>query len=106
MVRCGLVESITGDRAVAMAFFFDHAVDEAGLTAGLALALDHVPLYAGRFRKRGKALDIVCSDDGASMSFRDSDMTLDQAMRTAARLDSGLIDHIDTDATRQGTVRC
>ncbi|MEU9013898.1 acyltransferase [Streptomyces sp. NPDC048479] len=83
------------ERYVAVAFFFERAVNEERLADGLRRALDLVPVFGGRLRAGGDALEIVCSDAGVPMTVLDVDASLSDAIREATHPDWGLIDRVD-----------
>lgn len=103
VVRCGLAESIGGNVGGATMFAFDQAVDEDRLADGLARALDHLPIFAGRLRRREEALEIVCVDAGVPITTFDVDMTLEQVIETALLSGPDLVDPIDVESALSGS---
>ena len=84
--------------------FFADSLDEDRLARGLAFALGRVPVFAGRLRQRGAELDIVCNDAGVPMTVVGLGYTLAEAIARMTLPGSGLVEHVDALATRQGTV--
>jgi hypothetical protein len=91
------------DVAVSVVFFYEHALDEDRLAKGLAAALGHVPVFGGRLRAHDADLEIVCGDEGVPMTVVEADETLPEAIARATLPHSGLVDHLDAAAARQGT---
>jgi hypothetical protein len=102
VVRCALTDPIAADSAVSAVFFFDQALDPSRLADGLARALDRLPVFAGRLRDTSGAPDIVCADQGVPMTVADVDHPLHDMIGAATRVESGLVDDVDTDAARAG----
>jgi hypothetical protein len=101
-VRCGVTEQVTSNVAVSITFVFSDSVDEDRLAQGLARALEHVPIFAGRLRPAGDSLEIVCQDSDVPMTTAEADMTVEQAVAVAGLADSGLVDDIDVQSAPQG----
>jgi hypothetical protein len=102
VVRCAVTDTVSGG-VPAFGFFFAASLDEDRLAQGLAFALGRVPVFAGRLRQRGPGLDIVCNDAGVPMTVAGVGYTLAEAITRMTLPGSGLIEHVDPVATRQGT---
>jgi hypothetical protein len=102
VVRCGLMDTVLADLPVSVVFFFAHTLDESRLADGLARALAHVPVFAGRLRARDEALEIVCDDAGVPMTFADVDEPLSGVVGRVTLPASGLVTHVDAPAARRG----
>jgi transferase family protein len=101
-VRCNVPDTMMAGLAEAQVFFFERALDEARLAAGLARALEHLPVFAGQIREAGGVLEIVCDDTGAPMTTIDAGENLAEAIGRVTLPGSGLIDHIDARLARSG----
>jgi hypothetical protein len=102
IVRCGLMDTTLADLPVSVVFLFAHALDEARLAGGLARALAHLPVFAGRLRTRAGRLEIVCDDAGVPMTFVDLDEPLAGAVGRVTLPASGLVTHVDAAGARHG----
>jgi hypothetical protein len=102
VIRCGLMDTMLADLPVSVVFFFARALDETRLADGLAQALAHVPVFAGRLRTRGESLEIVCDDAGVPMAFVDIDEPLSGAIGRVTLPASGLVSHVDAVGARHG----
>ncbi|MFI6846450.1 acyltransferase [Kitasatospora sp. NPDC050467] len=92
------------DLSVSVVLFFEQALDEDRLAAGLARALERVPVFAGRLRTVGGALEAVCDDFGVPMDSYDVDGTLAEAMGRVTSAGGQLVDPVDAPAARAGGV--
>jgi Transferase family len=91
------------DIPVSVVYFFPQPLDEDRLAAGLAVALNHLPVFGGRLRTRADdTLEIVCGNTGVPMTTYDVDETLAEAIGHVALAASGYVDHIDASAARTG----
>ncbi|MFF1920187.1 acyltransferase [Streptomyces sp. NPDC058221] len=95
VVQCGSTDATYVERYVAVAFFFERAVNGEDLADGLRRALGLVPVFGGRLRAGGDALEIVCSDAGVPMTVLDVDASLSDAVREATHPDWGLTERVD-----------
>ncbi|MFC4034495.1 acyltransferase [Streptomyces polygonati] len=102
VVRCGLTDSLLGGLTVSVGHFFARAPDEERLAAGLAVALDRVPVFAGRLRVAGGGLEIVCDGTGVPVDSHDVDATLGELMSRVTLPTAGLVDHVDAAKARAG----
>ncbi|WP_035793630.1 acyltransferase [Kitasatospora mediocidica] len=102
VVRCGLMDTMLADLPVSVVFFFPQALDEERLALGLARALEHLPVFAGRLRTAGRGLEIVCDDAGVPLTCGDVDETAVEAMGRVTLPASGLVDHVDATGARAG----
>jgi hypothetical protein len=102
VVRCGLVDTMLADLPVSVVFFFARALDETRLAEGLARALAHLPVFAGRLRTRAETLEIVCDDAGVPMTLVDVDEPLSGAIGRVTLPSSGFVTHVDAAAARLG----
>jgi hypothetical protein len=103
VVRCGLTDTILADLPVSVVFFFPRPLDEERLAAGLATALDRLPVFGGRLRTcADDTLEIVCDDAGVPMATYDVDETLGEAIGHVVLAASGYVDHVDAVPARTG----
>ncbi|HEX4701376.1 MAG TPA: acyltransferase [Pseudonocardiaceae bacterium] len=102
VIRCGLMDTMLADIPVSVVFFYQRAPDIAHLADGLAMALDLVPVFAGRLREGGERLEIVCEDAGVPMNVYDVDETLGEAISRVVLPGAGFVDHIEAPAARAG----
>ncbi|MFD8088141.1 acyltransferase [Kitasatospora sp. NPDC059722] len=103
VLRCGLMDTMLADLAVSVVLFFDRPLDDERLAAGLARALDRVPVFAGRLRTTaGGALEAVCDDAGVPFDVHAVDGTLAGAMGRVAAAGAELVDPVDAPAARTG----
>jgi hypothetical protein len=102
VVRCGLMDMMLADLPVSVVFFFARALDETRLAGGLARALAHLPVFAGRLRTRDETLEIVCDDAGVPMTFVDVDEPLSGAIGRVTLPTSGFVTHVDAAGARLG----
>lgn len=102
VVRCSLTDVMLADLPVSVVFFYKEALDETRLAEGLSRALAHVPVFAGRLRPVGDALEIVCDDSGVPMTTYDVDETLGEAMGRVTLAGSGYAEHVVAPRAREG----
>jgi transferase family protein len=102
VVRCGLTDTLLAGLAVSVVHFFEEALDEECLAAGLAVALERVPAFGGRLRTAGGVLEIVCDGSGVPMNSYDVDETLPEAMGRVTLAGSRLVDHVEAAKARDG----
>lgn len=103
VLRCGLMDSLLGDLSVSVVHFFEDALDEERLAAGLAVALERVPVFAGRLRTTDDVLEIVCDGSGVPMDSYDVAETLREAMGRVTLPGAQLVDHVEATKARGGT---
>jgi len=107
VVRCGLTDTVLADIPVSVVFFFPQPLDGDRLAAGLATALDHLPVFGGRLRTSADdSLEIVCDNAGVPMTTYDVDETLGDAIGHVALAASGYVDHVDAVPARTGGHPC
>jgi hypothetical protein len=104
VVRCNLDDAMLGVMPVNVVFFFATAVDPDRLVAGLAQALERVPVYGGTLRDRDGELEIVCDDFGVPVRIVDLDETLAEVVGRASLAGSGLVDQVDVWSPRDGGI--
>ncbi|MDX6356931.1 MAG: hypothetical protein QOF98_3834, partial [Streptomyces sp.] len=102
VLRCGLLDTLLADLSVSVVHFFEDALDEERLAAGLAVALAHVPVFAGRLRTAGDALEIVCDGSGVPMDSYDVAETLRDLMGRVTTPGAPLVDHVEATKARSG----
>ncbi|MFJ7244844.1 acyltransferase [Kitasatospora sp. NPDC098652] len=102
VLSLGLMDTMLADLAVSVVLCFDRPLDEDRLAAGLALALERVPVFAGRLRTEDGALRAVCDDSGVPLAVCTVDGTLAEAMGRVVAAGSGLVDPVDAVAARTG----
>ncbi|MBO1415821.1 acyltransferase [Streptomyces sp. FH025] len=102
VLRLGLMDTMLADLAVSVVLCFERPLDDGRLAAGLALALDRVPVFAGRLRTDGGVLQAVCDDSGVPLEVYTVDGTLAEAMGRVAGPGSDLVAPVDAPAARTG----
>ncbi|HEY3481871.1 MAG TPA: acyltransferase [Streptomyces sp.] len=102
VVRCGLADTLLADLAVSVVHFFDEALDEERLAAGLASALERVPVFAGRMRTVDGVPEIVCDGSGVPMDSYDLHETLREAMGRVTTPGEGLVGPVEAAKARGG----
>ncbi|MFC1432431.1 acyltransferase [Streptacidiphilus sp. N1-3] len=102
VVRCGLMDTMLADLAVSVVYFFAETLDEERLAAGLALALERLPVFGGRLRTVDGVLEIVCDGAGVPMDSYDVDETLAEAMGRVTLPRAELVDHVAAAQARTG----
>jgi hypothetical protein len=96
VINCTIADRILRGLAVAVAFYYPHALDEDALIEGLAAALERVPAFAGRIRANGEAFQILCDNSGVAWSRATSGHTVEEAIAASSRGEAaGLVDFID-----------
>ncbi|MBD0669782.1 acyltransferase [Streptomyces sp. CBMA156] len=104
VLRCGLMDTMLADLAVSVVLCFDRPLDEDRLAAGLARALERVPVFAGRLRTVEGVLEAVCDDAGVPFESYTVEGTLAEAMGRATAAGSELVAPLDAPAARAGGV--
>ncbi|MFJ8042573.1 acyltransferase [Kitasatospora sp. NPDC096147] len=102
VIRCGVSDAMLAELAVSVVFFYDHPLDEERLAAGLAVALDRIPMFGGRLRGGADGLEIVCSDAGVPLVSADAPETLGEALGRMTLAASGYVDHVAAQAVHEG----
>lgn len=103
VLRCGLMDTMLADLSVSVVLFFERPLDDERLAAGLARALDRVPVFAGRLRTAADGvLEAVCDDSGVPFDVHTVDGTLAEAMGRVAAAGTQLVDPVDAPAARTG----
>lgn len=102
VLRCGLVDTMLADLSVSVVLFFDRALDEERLAAGLARALERVPVFAGRLRTVDGVLEAVCDDSGVPMVSYSVDGTLAESMGRVTAPGAQHVDPLDARSARTG----
>lgn len=104
VLRCGLMDTMLADLAVSVVLCFEHPLDDERLAAGLARALERVPVFAGRLRTVEGVLEAVCDDTGVPFEVYTVEGTLAEAMGRVTAPGSGLVAPLDAPAARHGGV--
>ncbi|MET8542319.1 acyltransferase [Kitasatospora sp. NPDC004799] len=104
VLRCGLMDTMLADLAVSVVLCFEHPLDEERLAAGLARALERVPVFAGRLRTVEGVLEAVCGDTGVPFEVYTVEGTLAEAMGRVTAPGSDLVAPLDAPAARDGGV--
>ncbi|MEU3561925.1 acyltransferase [Kitasatospora sp. NPDC006786] len=104
VLRCGLMDTMLADLAVSVALCFEHPLDDDRLAAGLARALERVPVFAGRLRTVEGVLEAVCDDTGVPFEVYAVEGTLAEAMGRVTAPGSELVAPLDARAARDGGV--
>lgn len=95
LVRCGITDTMLAGVPVGLAMFFRGTLDTGRLADGLAEALTHVPVFAGRMRHGDNGLlEIECGAGGVPVSVCDVDEPLGDAIGRVAIARSGYVDHV------------
>ncbi|KJS59094.1 acyltransferase [Streptomyces rubellomurinus] len=102
VLRCGLMDTMLADLAVSVVLYFERPLDDDRLAAGLARALERVPVFAGRLRTEGDVLSAVCDDTGVPLDVYTVEGTLAEAMGRATATGADLVDPVDAPAARLG----
>lgn len=102
VVRCGLADTLLADLAVSVVHFFDAALDEERLAAGLAVALERVPVFAGRMRTADGVPEIVCDGSGVPLDVYDVHETLAEAMGRVTTPGTELVGPVEAAKARGG----
>ncbi|MFJ7913094.1 acyltransferase [Kitasatospora sp. NPDC096204] len=92
------------DLAVSVVLCFEQSLDDDRLAAGLARALERVPVFAGRLRTVEGVLEAVCDDTGVPFEVYTAEGTLAGAMGRATAAGSELVAPLDAPAAREGGV--
>ncbi|MFI2610484.1 acyltransferase [Kitasatospora sp. NPDC018619] len=104
VLRCGLMDTMLADLAVSVVLCFEHPLDDDRLAAGLARALERVPVFGGRLRTVEGVLEVVCDDSGVPFEVYTVEGTLAEAMGRVTAPGSELIAPLDAPAAREGGV--
>ncbi|MER7767261.1 acyltransferase [Kitasatospora sp. NPDC096140] len=102
VLRCGLMDTMLADLAVSVVLCFEQPLDDDRLAAGLARALERVPVFAGRLRTVDGVLEAVCDDSGVPLEVYTVDGTLAEAMGRVTAAGSELVDRVDAPGARTG----
>ncbi|MFB6888495.1 acyltransferase [Kitasatospora sp. NPDC056327] len=102
VVRCGLSDTMYADLSVSVVLFFERMLDEDRLAAGLARALERVPVFGGRLRTVDGVLEAVCDDSGVPMVSYRIDGTLAASMGRVTAPGAQHVDPLDARAARTG----
>jgi hypothetical protein len=103
VVRCGLTDLLFADTSASGVFYYRQRLDPGVLAGSLAIALEHVPVFAGRLRAAGDRLEIVCGSAGVPLVISDVEETLAGAISRATLPSAGLVDHVDGLSARAGS---
>jgi Transferase family len=101
-ISCNFIDMMRAGISTSVVFFFERALDVGQLADGLALALSHVPVFAGRLRSAGDALEIACDGEGVPMAVTDAAHPMDEAIGRVTLPGAGLADHVDAVLAREG----
>jgi hypothetical protein len=96
------MDMLLADLSVSVVHFFEEELDEERLAAGLAVALERVPAFAGRLRTAGDGLEIVCDGSGVPVDSYDVDETLRELMGRVTLPGVQLVDHVEATKARSG----
>ncbi len=102
VIRCDISDLLLVELSVSVAFFFAHGLDVDRLAAALSGALERLPAFAGRLRRRAGALEIVCDDSGVPLTVYDADETVAEAVGRMTLSQSGFVEHVDPKAAQLG----
>ncbi|MGI8666748.1 MAG: acyltransferase [Jatrophihabitans sp.] len=102
VIRCGLTDTMLADLPVSVVFLYRQAPDFDRLAAGLARALQLLPVFAGRLRTIDGDLQLVCDDAGVPLTSYTVDETLSEAIGRVTLPGSGYVDHVDAPKARLG----
>ncbi|WP_394834463.1 hypothetical protein LVJ94_49005 [Pendulispora rubella] len=79
VIRLTAFDETLSYAAVSVGFAYETSVSEADLIRGLQVALAHYPVFGGRMRCRPDSAELVCDNQGISLSVRVVDATVDDA---------------------------
>ncbi|MEV6978333.1 acyltransferase [Kitasatospora sp. NPDC093806] len=102
VLRCGLADTMFADLSVSVVLFFERALDEDRLAAGLAKALERIPVFAGRLRTVDGVLEAVCDDSGVPMVSYRVHGTLAESMGRVTAPGALHVDPVGAPAARTG----
>lgn len=102
VIRCDISDLLLVELSVSVVFFYPRALDVDGLAASLSRALERLPAFAGRLRRRDGVLEIVCDDSGVPLTVYDADETLAEAVGRMTLPQSGFVEHVDPKAAQLG----
>ena len=102
-IRCNVTDAIVANLAVHIVFFFERRLDTEALTRAFALALENLPIFAGRMALSGNRMQILCEGQGVPFTSASSERTLREAIRSTAE-DTGLwlVDPVNGATARWG----
>jgi hypothetical protein len=101
-VWCGLMDTLLADLPVSLVFLYRQPLDADRLAEGLAVALRHVPVFAGRLHTVGGRLEIGCEDAGVPLTVTDLDEPLADVVGRVTLPSSGFVEHVDAAGARTG----
>ncbi|HEX3649361.1 MAG TPA: acyltransferase [Pseudonocardiaceae bacterium] len=95
VVRCGLTDTMLAGVPASLAMFYRGTLDAGRLADGLAAALAHVPVFAGRMRRGDNGLlAIECGSGDVPLSTGEVAEPLGDAIGRVAIAGSGYLDHV------------
>lgn len=102
-IRCNVGDAVVANLAMHIVFFFERRLDVEALTRAFAVALDKVPIFAGRMAPFGRFVRIRCGAQGVPFTTVSSSRTLRDAIRSTTD-DTGLwlVDPVNGATARWG----
>ncbi len=94
VVRCGLIDISLADLPTSVVFFYARELDYDVLARGLSLALDVVPVFAGRLRTEADGLYLYCDGSGVPFVHVQMPETAVEAIARMTLSESGFVDHV------------
>lgn len=102
-IRCNVGDAIVANIATHIVYFFDRRLDIGALTRAFAIALETMPVFAGRMAPLGGHPRIRCRGQGVPFTTVSSHRTLREAIRSTTD-DTGLwlVDPVNGATARWG----
>jgi hypothetical protein len=102
-IRCNVGDAIVANLATHFVFFFERRLDIGALTRAFVLALETLPIFAGRMAPFGSTVRIRCRGQGVPFTTASSGRTLREAIRSTTD-DAGLwlVDPVNGATARWG----
>ena len=102
-IRCNVGDAIVANLATHIVFFFERRLDIGSLTRAFALALETMPIFAGRMAPFGSSVRIRCNGQGVPFTTVSSRRTLREAIRSTTDDAGGwLVDPVNGATARWG----
>jgi hypothetical protein len=102
VIRGDVTDLLLVELSVTVVFFFERELDIDRLADSLSGALRRLPAFAGRLRRKGSELEIVCDDSGAALTVYEADETLPEAIGRMTLPQSGFAETVDPKAAQLG----
>ena len=102
VIRCDISDLMLAELSVTVVFFYERELDVDRLADSLSGTLARLPAFAGRLRRRGDALEIVCDDSGVPLTVYEADETLPEAFGRMTLPQSGFAENVEPNAAQLG----